>query len=632
MQDVPLIPRRVLFGNPDRAMPRLSPDGRRLAFLAEVDGVLEVWVGPAEDVAAARPVTQDRKRGIRVYEWAYDGRHVLYLQDEGGDEDWHLHATDLAEGTTRDLTPVRGIQARVAAVSPRRPHEVVVALNDRDARWHDLHLVDLRTGERTLLLRNDRFVSFVLDRDFRVRFAEEIRPDGGKTFRRLQGDGAWEPFGDVPPEDVITTGLVGLDDAATRIYLEDSRGRDTAALLEVDLADGTTIVLAEDPRADVADVLVHPRTLRPEAVSFDPLRREWRTLDARVERHLRVLHAVCDGEMSVTGRTLDDRWWTVAFVVDDGPVRFYRYDTEERRAHFLFTSRPAIEGLPLAKMRAVRVPARDALELPCYVTVPPAGKGPFPTVLFVHGGPWARDVWGFHPVHQWLANRGYAVLSVNFRGSTGFGKRFVNAADHEWGRKMHEDLLDAVEWAVREGIADRAKVAISGGSYGGYATLVGLTMTPDVFACGVDVVGPSSIVTLIRSIPPYWVPLRTTFTKRVGDPDTPEGLALLEQRSPITHVDRIRRPLLIAQGANDPRVKQAESDRIVEAMRGHGIPVTYVLFPDEGHGFARPENQRAFRAVEEEFLARHLGGRVEPPGDDFAGSSILVDGAAPPKS
>jgi dipeptidyl aminopeptidase/acylaminoacyl peptidase len=280
-------------------------------------------------------------------------------------------------------------------------------------------------------------------------------------------------------------------------------------------------------------------------------------------------------------------------------------------------------------MRPVVIPARDGLKLVSYLTLPPEvdedrPPRPLPMVLDVHGGPWARDEWGFNAVHQWLANRGYAVLSVNFRGSTGFGKEFTNAGNREWAGKMHDDLLDAVDWAVEQKIADRGRVAILGGSYGGYATLVGLTFSPDVFACGVDIVGPSNILTLLSTIPPYWQPMVQMFKDRVGDFTTHEGKTFLEERSPLSRVDRIARPLLIGQGANDPRVKQAESDQIVRLMRQKEIPVTYVLYPDEGHGFARPENRLSFNAVVEAFLAQHLGGRYEPVGDDFAGSSISV--------
>jgi dipeptidyl aminopeptidase/acylaminoacyl peptidase len=318
--------------------------------------------------------------------------------------------------------------------------------------------------------------------------------------------------------------------------------------------------------------------------------------------------------MSVVSRNLDDTIWVVAYLMDNGPVYWYTYDRATKQATLLFSNQPALEQYTLAKMQPVSFPARDGMTLHGYLTVP-VGVEPknLPLVLSVHGGPWGRDVWGYQPHTQHLANRGYAVLQINFRGSTGYGKAFVNAGDHEWAGKMHTDLIDGKQWAIAQGIADPAKVAIMGGSYGGYATLVGLTFTPQEFVCGVDIVGPSNLLTLLATIPPYWAPLKTLFTKRVGDPDTQEEE--LKARSPLFLADRITKPLLIAQGANDPRVKQSESDQIVEAMRRNGQPVEYLVFPDEGHGFARPENRLKFSAAAEAFLAQYLGGRVEPPSD-----------------
>jgi len=329
-------------------------------------------------------------------------------------------------------------------------------------------------------------------------------------------------------------------------------------------------------------------------------------------------------------------YWMVAYVVDDGPVQYYRYNRGEKSAEFLFTQRMALEGLSLANMHPVVIKSRDGLDLVSYYTLPVGSDSdfdgrpdePLPMVLFVHGGPWARDNWGYNSVHQWLANRGYVVLSVNFRSSTGFGKEFTNAGNLEWGNKMHDDLIDAVNWTVQEGIANPDQVAIMGGSYGGYATLWGMTNSSDTFACGVDIVGISNLVTLLETIPPYWEPQIELFATRVGDHRTEEGRAFLTRRSPLTYVDQIEKPLLIGQGANDPRVRQAESDQIVQAMQDANIPVTYLLYTDEGHGFARPENRLSFFAVTDAFLAEHLGGRYEPIGDDFEGSSIIVQSGA----
>ena len=378
--------------------------------------------------------------------------------------------------------------------------------------------------------------------------------------------------------------------------------------------------------------MVHPSEKTVQAVGFTYERKEWQVLDASIATDLDYLRAVEDGDLEVVSRALDDSQWIVAYLRDDGPKRFYRYEREQKRALFLFADHGQLEEHPLARMHPVVIKSRDELDLVSYLTLPIGsdadGDGrperPMPMILFVHGGPWGRDEWGFNPILQWLANRGYAVLSVNYRGSTGFGKGFVNASTREWGGKMHDDLIDAVQWAIEESIADPLRIAIMGGSYGGYATPAGLAFTPDTFACGVDMVGPSNLVTLLETIPPYWEPVVEMLVKRVGDHRTEEGRAFLKERSPLTYVERIRRPLLIGQGANDPKVKQAESDQIIAAMQEKNIPVTYALFPDEGHGLRRPENSIAFSAVAESFLAEMLGGRCEPIGDDFKGSSITV--------
>ena len=632
----PLIPRQLLFGNPDKASAQISPDGAQLSWLAPRDGVLNVWVAPANDPAAARPVTRDTGRGIRIYGWAYTAAHIIYLQDRGGDENWRLYAVQLDTGETLDLTPLEGIHAQIQEASPQHPNQLLVGLNDRDAQFHDLYRIDLTTGERTLVLPNDGFAGFVTDADFRVRFAVRMTADGGAEYLERTDGGDWRPYIAVGQEDSLTTMPVGFDRSGETLYLTDSRGRDTAALKAVHLPSGLATTLAAADRADVSDTLSHPTEKTVQAVAFTAERKEWQVLDDAIAADLAFLATVADGDLEVLSRTLDDSCWIVAYLLDDGPVRYYRYLRERREAQFLFTNRAALEGLPLVKNHPVTIPARDGLNLVCYYSLPreadPDNAGrprqPLPLALLVHGGPWARDEWGYNPVFQLLANRGYAVLSVNFRGSTGFGKGFINAGNGEWGGKMHDDLLDAVQWAVDQGIADPARVAILGGSYGGYATLVGMTFTPEVFACGVDIVGPSNLITLMNTIPPYWQPQIDLFTSRVGDYRTEEGRDFLLTRSPLTYADHIRRPLLIGQGANDPRVKQSESDQIVAAMQEKNIPVTYALYPDEGHGFARPENNLSFFAVTEAFLAEHLGGRYEPLGADLAGSSLTAPAGA----
>ncbi|TKD05198.1 alpha/beta hydrolase family protein [Polyangium fumosum] len=636
--DTSLIPRDVLFGNPDRASPQLSHDGKQLSFLAPVDGVMNVWVGPADDPSKAKPVTSDKVRGIRQYFWAYTNDHVLYVQDKGGDENWHLYAVDLKKGETKDLTPIDGIAARISGVSQKIPGEVLVGINDRDKKVHDLYRIDIKTGEKKLVFKNEgNYAGFETDDDFKVRLAMRKGPDGGDVFidpnaKPKEKGKEPEPYLTVPFEDAETTNPVGFDGSGKTLYLLDSRGRNTAALFELDFATKKAKLLVEDAKADVQRFIGHPKTgkLQAAAAVFD--KPTWQTIDKSIQPDLELLGKLGDGELRVLSRTLDDKRWLVALVPSDGPVKYYRYDRDKKKTEFLFTNLKALEGKPLSKMHPVVIKSRDGLDLVSYLTLPKASDPevdgrpdkPLPMVLLVHGGPWARDTWGLNGMHQWLANRGYAVLSVNYRGSTGFGKKFLNAGNNEWAGKMHDDLIDAVKWAVDGKVADGAKVAIMGGSYGGYATLVGLTFTPDQFACGVDIVGPSNLKTLLATIPPYWAPMVATFHKRMGDPGTPEGTKLLEERSPLSHVGKIKKPLLIGQGANDPRVKQAESDQIVKAMQAKNIPVTYVLYPDEGHGFARPENRMSFNAVAETFLAQCLGGPVEPVGDDFKGSSLQV--------
>jgi len=636
LKDVPLIPRQILFGNPEKAAARISPDGKRMSFLAPVDGVLNVWVGPTGDVAAAKPVTNDKKRGIRSYFWAYTSKHLLYTQDAGGDENFHVYCVDLDKGETKDLTPLKGVAAQIEAVSHRFPNEILIGLNDRDEKVHDVHRVNLETGARELVMKNEQgFTGYTIDDDFKVRFAMRYAQDGGNEYLRLEGT-EWKPFEKVPETDTLTTGMAGFDKTGNILYMMDSRGRNTGALYGLDLKTGQKKLIAENPLADIGGVMSHPTESTIEAVSFTYERTEWTVLSDTIAADLKYLRTVADGEINVTSRTLDDTLWTVAYIMDDGPVRFYLYDRKAKQAKFLFTNRKDLEGLPLVKMHPVVITARDGLKLVCYLTLPKGtdadGDGvpsqPLPMVLDVHGGPWSRDSWGYNAEAQWHANRGYAVLSVNFRGSTGFGKEFVNAGNKEWAGKMHEDLLDAVDWAVKKGVADKNKIAISGGSYGGYAALVGLTFTPDVFACGIDVVGPSNILTLIATIPAYWQPAIQMFRDRVGDFTSEEGRKFLTEKSPLTHVDKIKKPLLIGQGANDPRVKKSEADQIVKAMEEKKIPVTYVLYPDEGHGFARPPNSMSFNAVTEAFLAKQLGGRFEPIGTDFKGSSIQVPAGA----
>ncbi len=628
-----LITRRTLFGNPERTFVQLSHDGAHVSYLAPVDGVLNVWVAPTDSIDEARPVTRDTDRGIRMYLWTYNPAHLLYVQDRAGDENWHVYTVNVDTGEARDLTPYEGVSAFPSSLSPRFQDEILLAINRRDARYHDIYRVNILTGDSHLVVENDLGAAAILaDHDFKPRLARVSTSDGGSDLLALSDSGEWESTMAIGPEDDMTTSGLYFEPTGRTLYMLDSRGRDTSALTAFDTETGETTELASDRRADVSDIMPHPVTRRPQAVSFEYDRVTWRVLDDSIAGDLKRIAAQESGDFDVVSRSLDDRKWVVQYAKDAGPETYYLYERDSGNMVYLFSNRPALEGAPLARMHTAVVKSRDDLDLVVYYTLPVGsanGAGakptePLPAVLFVHGGPWARDTWGYDPFHQLLANRGYAVISVNFRGSTGLGKKFVNAGNEEWAGAMHDDLLDVVDWAVGEGIADWDRVAIMGGSYGGYATLVGLTFTPEVFACGVDIVGPSNLNTLLETVPPYWTPMLNMFRARVGDNSTEEGRRFLAERSPLSRVGDIVRPLLIAQGANDPRVKQAESDQIVDAMRERGIPVAYVLYPDEGHGFARPENNLSFMAVAEAFLARCIGGRFEPIGDDFEGSSIQV--------
>ncbi|HEY1323412.1 MAG TPA: S9 family peptidase [Streptosporangiaceae bacterium] len=618
-----LIPRRVLFGNPERVAPRISPDGTTLAWIAPHEGVLNVWTAPVgqdgPDWAAARVVTDDTDRGIRVHSWAHDGRHLLYLQDTGGDENWRLFDVDLHTMERRDLTPFEGVQAQIVGTEKKHPNEILVGLNKDNPQLHDVYRLDLTTGKLAKEVGNPGFVGWVADSELKIRAGVASQPDGGITLL-VAGDeaGQWRTLATFAAEDALTSGPVAISADGASMLAESSIDANTNRLVRIDLGTGASEVIAEDPEADVSDVRLHPDTREPQIVTFLKDRMEYLVLDPAVADDLAAIRALHHGDPNIVSGDDSDAVWVVAFTNDSGPVPFFLYDRSRREGRFLFEHQPELSRYELAPMEPFSFTARDGLTIHGYVTFPPgAGRTGLPMVLNVHGGPWARDAWGFHPEAQWLANRGYVCVQVNFRGSTGYGKAFVNAGDREWGGKMHDDLLDAVAHAVAQGWADPAKVAIYGGSYGGYAALAGAAFSPGVFACAVDIVGPSNLKTLIETIPPYWAPMISLFHQRVGNPET--DAEFLWSRSPLSRAASIRTPLLIAQGANDPRVKQAESEQIVAALRAAGIDHEYMLFPDEGHGFAKPANRLTFYAAAERFLARHLGGRVEEASGDGPG-------------
>ncbi|MBO0822809.1 MAG: S9 family peptidase [Actinobacteria bacterium] len=610
-----LIPLPVLFGNPERIMPQLSPDGVQLAWIAPRDGVLNVWVAPVGqqgvDWPAARVVTDDTDRGIREFAWAHDGRHLLYLQDTGGDENWRLYDVDLPTMQRRDLTPFDGVQTQIIGVERSRPDEVLLGLNRANPQLHDVYRLHLSTGDLVKEIDNPGYIGWTADALLQVRAAAAPQPDGSFALMVRDGtDGDWRELLKIPAEDAESTDVLAFSADGRSLLLASSVGAEASRLIRVELTTGTTEVLAEDPEADVSAVRVHPGSREPQIVTFLKARSVYRVLDPSVAGHVEAIRRLHAGDPVFAHGDDADRVWLAAFTNDAGSVAYYSYDTATGTGSFLFEARPDLSKYELAAMEPFSFAARDGLTIHGYLTFPPgAERSDLPTVLVVHGGPWARDVWGYNPHAQWLANRGYLCIQVNFRGSTGYGKAFLNAGDREWGAKMQDDLSDAVSHAISQGWADPAKVAIFGGSYGGYAALAGAAFTPGIYCCAVDIVGPSNLITLIQTIPPYWAPVISMFHRRVGDPDKDKDF--LWSRSPLSQAEQIRIPLLIAQGANDPRVKQAESEQIVAALEQHGIEYDYMLFPDEGHGFAKPENRLKFYAAADKFLSRYLGGLAD---------------------
>ena len=622
----PLISRDILFGNPEKTSPKLSPDGKRLAWIApDAKNVLQVWirtVGRDDDKA----VTADKKRGIRQYLWAEDNKTLLYLQDADGDENWHIYGVDLASGGVRDYTAFQGVAARLTATDVNFPDEILVSLNVRDKHLHDVYRLNLSTGALVLDTPNPGdVVGFQSDARFQIRAAQVSTPDGGTEIRiRDDAKSPWRSWTKVGPEEILDFLEFTADGKSA--YLISSVGNDTARVVERNLATNAERVVAASPEVDAEGTLIQPRTHVVQAVRFAPGRARWTVTDPSVKEDFDGIAKLSDGDFAVVNRDSQDSVWLVGFTSDHGPVRYYAWNRADKKGTFLFVHQPKLEGLALAAMKPISIQTRDDLTMHGYLTLP-VGVPPknLPMVLFVHGGPWSRDVWGYNSYAQWFANRGYACLQVNYRASTGYGKKFLNAGNRQWGLKMHDDLIDAVQWAVKQGFADPKKVAIFGGSYGGYAALAGVTVTPQTFACAVDIVGPSNLKTLIASIPPYWKPMRSMFDVRMGNVDDPKDAELIHNASPLFRADKIVRPLLIGQGANDPRVNQAESEQIVSAIEKNNGKVTYVIYSDEGHGFARPENRIDFNARAEAFLSSCLGGRAEPlTGDKVPGSTAAV--------
>jgi dipeptidyl aminopeptidase/acylaminoacyl peptidase len=625
-----LIPRRTLFLLTDKRDVAFSRDGKYISYSAPFEGSMNVWVMAGNDPKTEKVLT-NHKGGIESYYWPYNPNYVLYRQDNRGDENYVIYSANITTGITQTLTP-RTARAGVQRISPKFPNEILITLNERDPKAPDVYRLNIETGEKKMVLQNDNYASYLTDEDLTIRFASRVNPDGSREWFKQVSPGKWESFIKIGLEDESNTRPLHLYRDGKALYLEDSRGRNTGALASIDLQTGALTTIAEDPRADISGYTAHPTTNEIQAVAFTYDIKRWTVLDQSLVDDFKYLESVAAGELEILSRSVDDKRWMVSYTMDNGPVRFYVYDREAKKATYMFPDRNSLEGLPLAKMHPLIIKARDGLEMVSYLTLPmesnpdgrPKPSKPLPMVLLVHGGPWSRDWWGYSRNHQLYANRGYAVLSVNFRGSDGFGKNFLSAGNLEWGGKMQDDLIDAVNWAIKENVADAKKVCIMGGSYGGYAALIGLTFTPDVFACAVDMYGRADLTSIVEDPALSRITTLDLWKRRVGDPSTEEGRKFLLSRSAITFVDKIKKPLLVIQGGNDPRVKSTQAELIVKAMQDRKMPVTYLFYPNEGHGFSSASNSRSASMVIEAFFAMHLGGRMQPFGDDMTGSTIQV--------
>lgn len=626
---IPLIPRETFFAQaPEDISVKISPDGKQISFLKIYEGALNIWTQNIENQQEAVPATKSKDSIFRYY-WAKNNEQILFYRDFSGDENSHIYSVNLKSSKVIDLTPFENIQARLVRQNEKSPDEVVVAINNRDPINHDLWVINTRTGERHLIYENkEAFGELFVDHNQQPRIGKKSDGSGGYNIFILDSlNGQWKPFIHFDRENSITSRILDFSADNNRLYYLDSSDSNTAALysskINSDRLEKEKIVSNE--RSDILDITIDPITKNPRAAISKFLRIQYSIIDPKIRADMEYLQNYSDGDLYLLDSSSNDQKWIVAYAYDNKPMRYYLYDRPKKVAIFLFSSNPELEKLPLTNMKPVIITSRDGLSLVSYLSIPRQGpQTNIPLVLWVHGGPWARDEWGYNVIHQWLNNRGYAVLSVNFRGSVGFGKNFVNAANRQWSKKMQDDLIDAVNWSIEKGIADPKKICIGGASYGGYATLVGLTSTPEMFACGIDMVGLSNLETLLESYPPYMQDELDEVEYRIGRGDDKDFLRSI---SPLYKADKISKPLLIAHGKNDIRVSEKASSQIVEAMKKHQKPVIYVLFPDEGHAFVKIKNDIAFYAIMEAFLAKELGGRFQKIGDDVKNSSaIIVEG------
>jgi dipeptidyl aminopeptidase/acylaminoacyl peptidase len=612
--EAPLIPRRALFADSDKDQIQLSPDGKWIGYLALSGNTMNIWVAPVSAPSKASVVTKQEGAPVLNYRWTYLPGLLLYATPaENGS---HVFLLNITSKESRDLTPGKGIVAQLEKISTDHADEALLRVKEPDRQTFDYQKLNLRTGAREVVFKNEpNFEQVLFDDDWRPRVVKRQKPGMGYELLKQDGAGAWIPFASFRSgaESDASKPIV-LDKAGKTLYLVDNRGRDKAALKTIDLETGKETLLFEDPVADLAPaLLLHPKTGRVQTASsyYGRLRRHF--LDPSIIPDFEYLRTVHRGDIATLspfgGRSLDDRIWLVIFL-DGGPTRYYVYDRAARRATFLFTENRALDA-------DLYLPARADTD----------GNGrpenPLPMLIYVHGGPWAAypwNAWFTNRTLQLLADRGYAVLRVEFRGVYGFGRKVHEAGVREWGAKMQDDLLDAADWAVRQGITARDRIGIWGWSYGGYATLAALT-TSDRFACGLAMYAPTDLDSLIAEGNPS---AQTAWRHLIGDNTTEEGRALLRKRSPIHHVERITKPVLIAQPGKDEIVRQAQADRFVAAMQKHKKPVTYVLYPDEPHDLRRSENWVSLFAIAERFFHEHLGGRYEPIGDDLLRGSLEV--------
>jgi dipeptidyl aminopeptidase/acylaminoacyl peptidase len=622
----PLIPRRVLLGNPTRWQPTLSPEGKRIAYLAPNEGdALQIWVSTLGD-SDDRCVSTER-RSIQIYEWAWDSNTILYRRDNDGDENLHLCAIDLETGNDRDLTPWRGVRCYDTMTAAKRPGEILAELNVRDRRLMDVWRIDLRTGAATLEVENPGDVAWwVADDELVVRACRGFTPQGGSEVRVRSDAGApWRTLWKTSPDEEAWP--LGFSKDGRELFLKSSVSRDTMGVVAMDIESGREREIAAIDGFDAEKVLIHPVGREVDAVAFAPERRKWAVTNIALGADFEGLARIDEGDLDVVSRDFADSKWIVAFTAPHRPIRYHVWHREAKSSEFLFSNLPELETYELARARPIKYRARDGLEIHGFLTIP-RGVDPrnLPLVLNPHGGPWARNYWEFEDSTQLLASRGYAVLQPNFRGSTGYGRKHLQAGYRQWGLSMQDDLTDAVKWAVDERIADPGRVALLGGSYGGYAALAGAAFTPDLYKCAIDLCGMSNLLTWLKL--KYSLPIagiRAIYNFRVGNPDDAVDNELLAKGSPLFAADKIKIPTLIAHGGNDAHVLAAESEQIVAAIEKNGGSVIYVLYPDEGHAFVRPANIQDFLARVEKFLAEHLGGRYEPTnGERIEGSSAIV--------